>query len=84
MPKKHVLLRAALVNQFGKRNYKITRNGDVYVNGPMPHSQITGWCVGANHGPARWWLMGDILKAQLWFGEETDVPEALSNQKGER
>jgi len=84
MPKKHALLRAALVDQFGKRNYKITRNGDVYVYGPMPHSQITGWCLGANHGAPRWRLIGDILTAQLWLGEELGVPEALLNQKGER
>ena len=56
-PKKHALLRAALVDQFGKRHYKITRTGDVHVYGPMPNSRIVGW-----------WLMGDILNAELWLG----------------
>ena len=50
-------LRQALREQFGKRNYKITRNGDVHVYGPMPKSRIVGW-----------WLMGDILNAELWLG----------------
>jgi hypothetical protein len=56
-PKKHARLRKALVAEFGKRNYKITRTGDVHVYSPMPHSRVVGW-----------WLMGDILTAELWLG----------------
>ena len=50
-------LRKALREQFGKRNFKITRTNEVHVYGPMPHSNIVGW-----------WYMGDILAAELWLG----------------
>jgi len=50
-------LRNALRTKYGPRNYRITRNGEVHVYGLMPNAQIF-----------RWWLMGDIIEAELWLG----------------
>ena len=54
---KHAKLREALRRRYGVRNYRIDRNNQVYVYG---HS------VG-------WWLMGDILNAELWIGLHDDI-----------
>ena len=50
-------LRNALRAEYGPRCYRITRTGEVHVYGKMPNSAIVGW-----------WLMGDILSAELWMG----------------
>jgi hypothetical protein len=50
-------LRNALRAKYGKRNYRITRHGDVHVYGRMPNSDQVGW-----------YLMGDILSAEMWMG----------------
>ncbi len=50
-------LRAALRARFGAGQYRITRNDEVHVYGLMPNSQTVGW-----------WLMGDLLSAELWLG----------------
>jgi hypothetical protein len=50
-------LRAALRAQFGAGNYRITQNDEVHIYGLMPNARTVGW-----------WLMGDILSAELWLG----------------
>ena len=50
-------LRAALRAKFGAGNYRITQNDEVHVYGLMPNARDVGW-----------WLMGDILSAELWLG----------------
>ena len=50
-------IRNALRTRYGKRNYRIDRNNQVYVYGPKPSSQIICW-----------WQMGDIIDAELWLG----------------
>ena len=50
-------LRAALRLKYGTRNYRIDRNDLVHIYGAMPNSQNVGW-----------WLMGDIIQAELWLG----------------
>jgi hypothetical protein len=52
-----IKLRAALRKKYGSRAYRITRTGEVHIYGEMPNSNIVGW-----------WLMGDILTAELWMG----------------
>jgi hypothetical protein len=52
-----VKLRNALRAKYGKRNYRIDRNDLVHIYGVMPSSQNVGW-----------WLMGDIIVAELWMG----------------
>jgi hypothetical protein len=58
-------LRAALRAKFGARKYKIIGTAcceQVHVYGLMPNSQTVGW-----------WLMGDILAAELWLGLHDEV-----------
>ncbi len=58
-------LRLALVEKYGKRNYKIDKGDDVHVYSPMPNSNIVGW-----------WYMGCIDHACDWMGIErhyTDI-----------
>jgi hypothetical protein len=50
-------LRAALRAKYGAGCYRITRNDQVHIYGQMPNSTTVGW-----------WLMGDILGAELWLG----------------
>ena len=50
-------LRAALRAKYGKGCYRITRNDQVHIYSKMPNSNTVGW-----------WLMGDILGAELWVG----------------
>lgn len=50
-------LRQALRDEFGKRNYRITRSGEVHAYGLMPNSIVAGW-----------WFMGDIAEAEIWLG----------------
>ena len=57
----HSQLRAALRTKYGSRNYRITRNDEVHIFGVMPNTQIVGW-----------WLMGDIVEAELWLGFHTN------------
>lgn len=56
-------LRAALRAKFGTGQYRITRNDEVHVYGLMPNARDVGW-----------WLMGDILSAELWLGFHDGVP----------
>lgn len=58
-------LRAALRAKFGNRKYKIIGTvccEQVHIYGLMPNSQTVGW-----------WLMGDILTAELWMGLHDEV-----------
>lgn len=55
-------LRAALRAKYGAGRYRITQNDEVHVYGLMPNSQTVGW-----------WLMGDILTAELWLGFHDEV-----------
>ena len=50
-------LRAALRAKYGKGCYRITRTDQVHIYSQMPNSITVGW-----------WLMGDILGAELWLG----------------
>ena len=53
-------LRAALRAKFGARKYKIIGTvccEQVHVYGLMPDARTVGW-----------WLMGDLLSAELWLG----------------
>ena len=59
---KHAKLREALRAKYGARNYRIDRNDQVYVYGRYPNSHSVGW-----------WLMGDILGAELWMGFHNDI-----------
>lgn len=36
-------IRAALIRQFGARQYRITRGGEIHVYGTMPNSNQFGW-----------------------------------------
>lgn len=36
-------IRAALRNQFGARQYRITAAGEIHVHGVMPNTGIVGW-----------------------------------------
>ena len=56
-------LRAALRAKFGTGQYRITRDDEVHVYGLMPNARDVGW-----------WLMGDILSAELWLGFHDGVP----------
>ena len=65
-------LRAALRAKYGAGRYRITRhlsykgwsrNDEVHVYGLMPNARDVGW-----------WLMGDILSAELWLGLHDEVP----------
>jgi len=56
-------LRAALRAKYGAGRYRITRNDEVHVYGLMPNSQTVGW-----------WLMGDLLGAELRLGLHDGVP----------
>ena len=55
-------LRAALRAQYGAGQYRITQNDEVYIYGLMPNARLLGW-----------WLMGDILTAELWLGLHDEV-----------
>ena len=55
-------LRDALRAKFGTGQYQITRNDEVHVYGLMPNARDVGW-----------WLMGDILSAELWLGLHDEV-----------
>jgi|TARA_R110000868_G_scaffold317530_1_gene578362 hypothetical protein len=55
-------LRAALRAKFGAGNYRITQNDEVHIYGLMPNARDVGW-----------WLMGDILSAELWLGLHDEV-----------
>jgi ribosomal protein S17 len=55
--KKHKILRVALRAKYGAHHYRITQNDMVHIYGVMPNSATVGW-----------WLMGDILIAELWMG----------------
>lgn len=52
-----IQLRSALRAKYGANCYRITRNDEVHIYGQMPNSTKVGW-----------WLMGDILTAELWLG----------------
>ena len=56
-------LRSALRAKYGAGHYRITRDDEVHVYGLMPNSQTVGW-----------WLMGDILGAELRLGLHDWVP----------
>ena len=56
-------LRAALRAKYGAGRYRITQNDEVHVYGLMPNARIVGW-----------WLMGDLLSAELWLGLHDEVP----------
>ena len=49
-------LRRALVAKYGKRNYKITRCGDVHALGTMP-----------NHARQGWHFIGDVGDTYLYL-----------------
>lgn len=36
-------IRAALINEFGARQYRITRDGEIHVYGTMPNTNTVGW-----------------------------------------
>ena len=36
-------IRAALINEFGARQYRITRSGEIHVYGTMPNTNQAGW-----------------------------------------
>jgi hypothetical protein len=36
-------IRAALRNEFGARQYRITRDGEIHVYGTMPNTNTVGW-----------------------------------------
>ena len=36
-------IRAALINEFGARQHRITRDGEIHVYGTMPNTNQTGW-----------------------------------------
>lgn len=58
-------LRAALRAKYGARKYKILGTAgceQVHIYGLMPNSQTVGW-----------WLMGDILGAELRLGLHDEV-----------
>jgi hypothetical protein len=55
-------LRAALRAQYGVNHYRITQNDEVHIYGLMPNARTVGW-----------WLMGDILTAELWMGLHDEV-----------
>ena len=53
---------AALRAKYGVGQYRITQNDEVHVYGLMPNARTVGW-----------WLMGDILTAELWMGLHDEV-----------
>ena len=53
---------AALRAKYGVGQYRIIQNDEVHVYGLMPNARIVGW-----------WLMGDILTAELWLGLHDEV-----------
>lgn len=55
-------LQDALRAQYGPGQYRITQNDEVHVYGLMPNARTVGW-----------WLMGDILTAELWLGLHDEV-----------
>ena len=56
------ILCAALRAKYGAGQYRITQNDEVHVYGLMPNARTVGW-----------WLMGDILTAELWMGLHDEV-----------
>lgn len=36
-------IRKLLVSQFGPRRYRITRDGEIHVFGPLPHTRYRAW-----------------------------------------
>ena len=36
-------LRAALINEFGARQYRITSRGEIHAYGTMPNTNTIGW-----------------------------------------
>ncbi len=48
--------------QIATTPYRITQNDEVHIYGLMPNARIVGW-----------WLMGDILTAELWLGLHDEV-----------
>ncbi len=42
------VIRTALRNEFGARQYRITKTGDIHVNGTMPNTNQTGWYLYGN------------------------------------
>jgi len=36
-------IRKALQNHFGKRNYRITKSGEIHAKGTMPNTNKQGW-----------------------------------------
>ncbi len=36
-------IRAALIKEFGARQYRITSDGEIHVHGTMPNTNQTGW-----------------------------------------
>ena len=62
MKETHKKLRAALRARYGAGRYRITENDEVHIYSLMPNCNIIGW-----------WLMGDILTAELWMGLHDEV-----------
>jgi len=56
------ILCAALRAKYGAGQFRITQNDEVHVYGLMPNARTVGW-----------WLMGDILTAELWMGLHDEV-----------
>ena len=56
------ILCAALRAKYGAGQFRITQNDEVHVYGLMPNARTVGW-----------WLMGDILTAELWLGLHDEV-----------
>ena len=55
-------IRQALRAQFGSRNYRITRNGEIHAYSPMPNAdQVTGWWL---YG----WVGDSTTMARLGLG----------------
>jgi hypothetical protein len=54
--KRIATIRAALVDKYGPRNYRITSNDQVHVYSQMPNSMDTGW-----------WLLGDFDWAEFYL-----------------
>lgn len=62
-PQQIKTLRFALRAKYGAGNYRITQNNEVHIYGLMPNARNVGW-----------WLMGDLLGAELWLGLHDGVP----------
>ena len=46
-------IRAARRTEFGARKYRITKAGDIHVNGMMPNTNQTGWYLFGHIGNAQ-------------------------------